>query len=238
MIGLVAVGARAAQPVAGVKERDVNHEADEQQRRNRSGWLFKILALTGRRRMASMSDSVMWPPSSTGSGSRLSSARFTLRMTLNHSTRRQPSSLLKQIAVNADDHHRAAELLHADFALVRKQRADACRKSARRCPGFAPPDSDGRACTFGVALPRQDAQRRIAVRRLDAVSPPAACGQIARSPRFTVRVTRLHRAVAPGIFDGQNRHRAVNLLAVQGDDFIAVGQARPARPGCCWRCHK
>ncbi len=45
-------------------------------------------------------------------------------MTLNHSTRRQPSSLLKQIAVNADDHHGAAELLHADVALVRKQRAD------------------------------------------------------------------------------------------------------------------
>ena len=71
-----------------------------------------------------MSDSVMCPPSSTGNGSRLSRARLTFRMTLNHSTRRQPSSLSKQIAVNPDDHDGTAELLHADVAFVFEQRAD------------------------------------------------------------------------------------------------------------------
>ncbi len=44
------------------------------------------------------------------------------------------------------------------------------------------------------------------------------------SPRLTVRVTGCGEAVAPGIFQGNNGLRAENLLTVQGDDFIAIGQ--------------
>ena len=54
------------------------------------------LPLTGLRRTISISASVMCPPSSTGMGSRLSSARFTFMNTLNQSASRQPSSLLSR----------------------------------------------------------------------------------------------------------------------------------------------
>ena len=155
--------------------------------------LFKILALTGRRRTTSMSDSVICPPSSTGSGSRLSSARFTLRMTLNHSTRRQPSSSLKQIAVNADDHHRAAELLHADFALVRKQRAERAENLAGAGLDLFQRARDGPASTLVSRLPGQDAEQRRGCSSADSGFTASSVRSNCSSPRLTVSVTGFDR---------------------------------------------
>ena len=48
---------------------------------------------TGLRRTDSISASTMWPPSSTGIGSKFRIARFTFKITLNHSASCQPRSL-------------------------------------------------------------------------------------------------------------------------------------------------
>ncbi len=126
-----AVGAGAAQPVAGVEERDVNHEGDQQH---------------GETALDEVQDARAHRPAADGFNQRerdVSAVEHRQRQQVEQrkihveddaEPQHAPPAVfvLKQIAVNADDHHRAAELLDADLALGREQSADSAENLRRR----------------------------------------------------------------------------------------------------------
>ena len=180
----------------------------------------------------------MCPPSSTGNGRMLIKARFTLRMTLNHSTRRQPCSSCEQIVINPDDHHRAAELLHADFALACANNAPMVAKICPTLDWICSSGSRMNEHDVGVILPRHDAERT-------DCCPSGWTGFTASKRAVELLVAAFHgqsdrfdRAVAHGVFGGDNRPRAVNFLAVQWPQFHRRCQTGRAPPGCCSPLHK
>ncbi len=66
----------------------------------------------------------MCPPSSTGNGSMFNKRQVHVENDAEPQHAPPAVLVLKKVAVNTDDHHRAAKLLHADFALLLKQRAE------------------------------------------------------------------------------------------------------------------
>ena len=128
--------------------------------------------------------------------------------------------VLKQIAINADDHHRAAELLHADLALLVEQRAK--RVENLRGAGLDLLERflvQHRHVRFIHQL--HHAEGRVAVGRLQRFY-----GQQRAVKLFAAALDgqsdRLHRTVAPGILQRKNRHRMIKFFAIQRDHFVAA----------------
>ena len=130
--------------------------------------------------------------------------------------------VLKQIAIDADDHHRAAELLHADFALGKQSTERVENLSRAGLELFRRTRMHERG--VGIALPGRDAQLRIGIGRLQRFHRQH------RAVKFFAAALRGERerfddAVAHRFLRRIHGERTVNFFAVHGQHFIARFQA-------------
>ena len=118
-----AVGAGTAPPVAGVEKRDVNHEGDEQRRET----VLDVIQNTRMHRTAANPlDQRQRDVSAIQHRQRQHIEQRKIHVEDDAEPQHAPPAVfvVKKIAVNADDHHRAAKLLHTDLSLRLKQCAE------------------------------------------------------------------------------------------------------------------